>query len=666
MTHLGALALHLAFILAIYAVVTSLWGASRSRRNWIASGVQAAYAVFLCVTVAVIALLHALITKDFNVEYVSSYSSSTLPLQYTIAALWGGQKGSLLFWTFLLTLFSTLVHLQNRDKNRELMPYVTATLMVIALFFLGLLCFTTPPFERLSFTPQEGSDLNPLLQNYWMTIHPPALYLGYVSASVPFAFAMAALATGKLGDVWIRTTRRWALISWFFLSAGNILGGRWAYEVLGWGGYWAWDPVENAAIIPWFTATAYLHSVMIQEKKNMLKIWNMALVILTFSLTIFGTFLTRSGVISSVHSFTQSGLGPYFMTFLILELCVALGLLFYRLPELKSENELDSLFSREAAFLLNNWVFVGLAFATFWGTVFPVLSEWVRGVKITVGSPFFNKVNGPLGIVLLLLTGIGPIIAWRRASVKSLRRNFTAPVLIGALTGTLFFALGYRNYYAIVIFSLSGFVLGTIVMEFFRGTRARQAMLQESPPQALRRLVSKNPRRYGGYVVHLGIVLIFIGIAGSSFFKIEKQISLQPGESVEAGRYSLTYTGIHNREDEHISSQVAQVNVFLDDQLIDTMRPEKRLYKRQQQPTTEVALRPTLRDDLYLVLGAYDEASGFATFQIFVNPLQSWLWIGGILLVCGACITMMPTPAERHAFALARSQEDAAHETVTN
>ncbi|MGE0684752.1 MAG: heme lyase CcmF/NrfE family subunit, partial [Candidatus Binatia bacterium] len=309
MTHLGALALYLAFILSIYAIVTSLWGASRRHLNWIASGAQAAYGVFICVTIAVIALLHALVTKDFNVEYVSSYSSSTLPLQYTIAALWGGQKGSLLFWTFLLTFFSTLVHMQNRNKNRELMPYVTVTLMVISLFFLGLLCFITPPFERLSFTPQEGSDLNPLLQNYWMTLHPPSLYLGYVSASVPFAFAMAALVTGKLGDVWIRTTRRWALTSWFFLSVGNILGGRWAYEVLGWGGYWAWDPVENAAIMPWFTATAYLHSVMIQEKKNMLKVWNMALVILTFSLTIFGTFLTRSGVISSVHSFTQSGLG---------------------------------------------------------------------------------------------------------------------------------------------------------------------------------------------------------------------------------------------------------------------------------------------------------------------------------------------------------------------
>ena len=347
-------------------------------------------------------------------------------------------------------------------------------------------------------------------------------------------------------------------------------------------------------------------------------------------------------------------------------LIIALGLLFYRLPELKSENELDSLFSREAAFLLNNWVLVGLAFATFWGTVFPVISEWVRGVKITVGPPFFNKVNGPLGILLLLLTGIGPIIAWRRASLKSLRRNFTTPILSGVLMGAVFFALGYRNYYAIVILSLSGFVLGTIFAEFFRGTRARQAILHESPPQAFGQLVSKNPRRYGGYVVHIGVVLIFIGIAGSSFFKIEKQISLKPGESVTAGRYSLKYTGIENKEDNHISSQVALVDVFLGEQKIDTVRPERRFYKRQQQPTTEVAIRPTLRDDLYVVLGAYDEASGFATFQIFVNPLQSWLWIGGIILVVGACITMMPTPAERHALAADRNQAESTRETVTN
>ncbi len=664
MTHLGSLALYLAFLLSLYAIAASLWGAVRRHPGWRQSGVHAAYAVFGCVAMAVVALLHALLTRDFNVEYVSDYSSSTLPLQYTIAALWGRQKGSLLFWTFILTLFSSIVHLQNRTKNRELMPYVTATLMAIALFFLGLLCFMTPPFERLAFTPREGSDLNPLLQNYWMTLHPPSLYLGYVSAAVPFAFAMAALITGKLGDVWIRTTRRWALTSWFFLSVGNMLGGRWAYEVLGWGGYWAWDPVENAAIMPWFTATAYLHSIMIQEKKNMLKVWNMALVILTFSLTIFGTFLTRSGVISSVHSFTQSGLGPYFMGFLLLELCVALGLLFYRLPELKSDNELDSLLSREAAFLLNNWVLVGLAFATFWGTVFPVLSEWVRGVKITVGPPFFNKVNGPLGILLLFLTGVGPVIAWRRASMKSLRRNFTTPVVTGLLAGVLFFALGYRHYYAIVVLSLAGFVLATIFAEFIRGARTRQSIMHESAPRALGRLVSKNPRRYGGYVVHIGVVLIFIGIAGSSFFKIEKQISLHPGAAVEAGRYLLQYTGLQNSDNAHISSQIAVVDVFLNGRRIDTLRPEKRFYKRQQQPTTEVAIRPTLRDDLYVVLGGYDEASGLATFQIFVNPLQSWLWIGGVLLVLGTGITMMPGPAERHALALARAQAETASETT--
>ena len=664
MTHLGSLALYLAFLLACYAIITSLFGASRRHSGWIASGEHAAYAVFGCVTMAVIALVHALLIRDFNVEYVSSYSSSTLPIQYTIAALWGGQKGSLLFWTFILTSFSSIVLFQNQARNRELMPYVTATLMVITLFFLGLLCSLTPPFERLAFTPTEGSDLNPLLQNYWMTIHPPALYLGYVSASVPFAFAIAALATGKLGDVWIRTTRRWALTSWFFLSIGNILGGRWAYEVLGWGGYWAWDPVENAAIMPWFTATAYLHSVMIQEKKNMLKVWNMTLVILTFSLTIFGTFLTRSGVISSVHSFTQSGLGPYFMAFLIFEMCVAVALLLYRLPELKSENELDSMFSREAAFLLNNWVLVGLAFATFWGTVFPVLSEWVRGVKITVGPPFFNKVNAPLGVLLLFLSGVGPIIAWRKASIKSLRRNFAIPVSVGILAGVCFFALGYRNYYAIVVLSLAGFVLGTIFSEFARGTYARKVMLRESAPQALGRLVSKNPRRYGGYVVHIGVMLMFIGIAGSSFFKLEKQISLQQGESVEIGRYRVQYADIQNKEDAHIATQVASINVFLDGHSIDTMYPEKRFYKRQQQPATEVAIRPTLRDDLYIVLGGYDEASGLATLQIFVNPLQSWLWIGGIVLVLGTCVTMMPSPAERHASALARSEDALASDSV--
>ena len=665
MTHLGTLALYLASLLSAYAVITSLWGVRTRRTAWIASGTQAAHAVCGCVGVASIALLHALLTRDFNVEYVASYSSSTLPIQYTVAAFWGGQKGSLLFWALIHCLFSSVVLFQNRTKNQELMPYVTATLMIIALFFLGLLCFITPPFERLSFIPNEGSDLNPLLQNYWMTIHPPALYLGFISASVPFAFAMAALATGKLGDVWIRTTRRWALTSWFFLSLGNLLGGRWAYEVLGWGGYWAWDPVENAAIMPWFTATAYLHSVMIQEKKDMLKIWNMTLVILTFALTIFGTFLTRSGVISSVHSFTQSGLGPYFLTFLAFILIVSIGLLIYRVPDLKSANEFDSLLSRESAFLFNNLVLVGLAFATFWGTIFPILSEWVRGVKITVGPPFFNQVNGPLGVLLLFLTGIGPIIAWRRASWISLRRQFAIPLLVGLTMGVGFFVLGYRNYYAVVIFSLVGFVLAAILAEFSRGTRARQAMLHESPPQALSHLVGKNPRRYGGYIVHIGVVLIFFGVAGA-FFTIEKQITVSAEQSFDVGRYTLLYTGITESEDAHIAAQIATVQVVVDGQQIDTMYPEKRFYKKQNQPTTEVDIRPTLLEDLYLVLGSYDAPSGLATFQVFINPLVSWIWIGGFILILGTCVIMAPNPAERHAFALARASAEIRGEVVAD
>lgn len=666
MTHLGSLSLYLGLILAIYAVCASLWGVRQRREAWVVSATQAVYAVWGCVVIASIALIHALLSRDFNVEYVASYSSSTLPTHYTIAAFWGGQKGSLLFWTLVLSCFTALVHFQNREKNRQLMPYVTATLMTISLFFLGMLCFITPPFERLAFTPAEGSDLNPLLQNYWMTIHPPALYLGFISASIPFAFAIAALATGKLGDVWIRTTRRWALTSWFFLSMGNLLGGRWAYEVLGWGGYWAWDPVENAAIMPWFTATAYLHSVMIQEKKNMLKVWNMVLVILTFALTIFGTFLTRSGVISSVHSFTQSGLGPYFMAFLVVILIISFGLLLYRLPDLKSENELDSVLSRESAFLLNNLVLVGLAFATFWGTVFPILSEWVRGVKITVGPPFFNQVNGPLGVLLLLLTGIGPVIAWRRASLKSLRRNFTTPVLWGLGIGVMFFVFGYRNYYAVTVFSIGGFVLGTIFVEFYRGMRARQAMLNENSSQALGKLMGKNPRRYGGYVVHVGVVLIGIGIAGSSFFKIEEQITVEQGQTFEVGRYTLEYAGIEPYDDSHYSSQIAQVKVLVDGEQIDTVLPEKRFYKKQEQPTTEVSIRPTLLEDLYVVLGSYDPPSGLATFQVFVNPLLSWIWVGGIVLIIGTCIVMAPNPAERQVLALARPPEPLEGEPIAD
>ena len=642
MTDVGSMALAIAWVMALYSVVMALVGARTRKRDLIRSAEHAALAVWGLVVIAVAALLHALVTHDFNIAYVAEYSSSTLPLQYTVAALWGGQAGSLLFWSLILTSMSAVVHLQNADRNRELMPYVTATLMVISLFFLSMVNFVTPPFERLAFTPPEGRDLNPLLQNYWMTIHPPSLYIGFVGCSVPFAFAIAALASGRLDDVWIRTTRRWTLLAWFFLSLGNLFGAEWAYLVLGWGGYWAWDPVENAAFMPWLTCTAFLHSVMIQEKKNMLKIWNMVLIILTFLLTIFGTFLTRSGVISSVHSFTQSGLGPYFLSFLGLMAAIAFGLMLWRLPMLKSENELDSLLSRETAFLLNNLVLVGIAFATFWGTIFPVISEAVRGVKITVGPPFFNKVNAPLGLLLLFLTGVGPVIAWRRASARNLQRNFLVPFSTGILGGVALFIGGMRHYYALVAFSICFFVLGTIFMEFFRGVRARQAMMGEAPHLALARLIGKNRRRYGGYIIHTGIVMMFLAFTGTSAFKEERQITVNPGDSFELGGYSLRYEGVKSEDTPHIAYLLASVAVSQDGELVETLHPEKRFYKKPEQPTTEVAIRSTLGADLYLVLGGYDQETRMATIQAYVNPLVGFLWYGGLVLAFGTFVTIWP------------------------
>ena len=592
--------------------------------------------------VAAAALLHALVSHDFSLEYVASYSSSTLPLNYTITAFWGGQKGSLLFWLLILTSITSVVLIQNRRKNRDLMPYVTAVLMTVSVFFLFLLVFVTPPFQRLAVPATEGRDLNPLLQNYWMQIHPPSLYTGYVGMSVPFAFAIAALATGKLGDVWIRTTRRWTLFAWLFLSLGNLFGALWAYEVLGWGGYWAWDPVENAAFMPWLTGTAFLHSVMIQEKKNMLKVWNMVLIILTFSLTIFGTFLTRSGVISSVHSFTQSGLGPYFLGFLGIILSVSLALLFWRLPMLRSENELDSLLSRESAFLFNNLIFVGIAFAVFWGTMFPVISEAVRGVKITVGPPFFNRVNAPLGLFLLFLMGVGPVIAWRRATWRSLQRNFAVPVLVGLVGGAACFIGGIRNYWAIVSFSLIFFVTATIVAEFYRGMRARQAMVGETAGRALARLVAKNRRRYGGYIIHVAIVMIFLAITGTSAFKQEKQVTVNEGQTFDIGGYTLKYTGLEQHDTPHMSSLMAKMEVYDHGKKLETLKPEKRFYKKPQQPATEVAIRSTLGSDLYLVLGSYDEDTRMVTILAYLNPLISFLYWGGAVLVFGTLVVIWP------------------------
>jgi cytochrome c-type biogenesis protein CcmF len=653
MTLIGQLALALALVMALYSIGANLYGVRKRRGDVLTSARHALWAMTAMVALAACALWTGLLNSDFSLEYVASYSSTTLPTMYKITALWGGQQGSLLLWTLLLSGFTAIVAFQNRERNAEIAPYMLIVLAGVAVFFLGMLNLVTRPFDAMIPAPAQGTDLNPLLQNYWMAIHPPSLYTGYVSTSVPFAFACAALISGRLDDGWIRSTRRWALFSWFFLTLGNMFGARWAYEVLGWGGYWAWDPVENAAFMPWLVMTAYLHSVMVQERKDMLKVWNLALIGMAFALTLFGTFITRSGVISSVHSFTQSGLGPYFLSFLLIVVVGYTGLLLSRLRDLRSPAELESYLSREAAFLFNNLILVGIAFAVFWGTIFPVISEAVRGVKITVGPPFFNKVNGPLALALIFLMGVGPLIAWRRATRKNLMHSFAAPALIGVATGLVAFVGGIHQWYVLTGFSLAAFVLGTVAVEFERGVLARGRMVHESPPRALVNLVAKNNRRYGGYIVHIGVVFAFVAIIGSSFFKTEIKRSVREGQSFEVGPYRLVYLGLSSLDTPHLENVSARLTVMRNGRMLQVLEPAKLLYKRQQQPATKVAIRSTLASDLYVVLAGVDDQTGLVTFDVFLTPLVSWLWLGGLTMALGTVVTIWPNAREREAIAAA-------------
>ncbi|NIS62618.1 MAG: heme lyase CcmF/NrfE family subunit, partial [Proteobacteria bacterium] len=515
----------------------------------------------------------------------------------------------------------------------------TLVLMAITFFFLLLLVFVTSPFKRLPTVPPDGQGLNPLLQNPGMIFHPTTLFVGYVGFAVPYAFAMAALITGQLGEVWIKTTRRWTLISWFFLTVGNLFGAQWAYVELGWGGYWAWDPVENASFLPWLVATAYLHSVMIQEKRGMLKVWNIVLITLTFLLTIFGTFITRSGIISSVHTFGQSSLGWIFLVFLGIVILVSFNLLMNRLPSLKSRNELDSLLSRESSFLYNNLILVGIAFATFWGTIFPIISEAVRGVKITVGPPFFNKVNTPIGLALLALTGFCPLIAWRKASSESLRRNFFLPFLVTIAGGLVFYFSGVRQLYPFLSFTISLFVVSTIFLDFYRGGRARREMTGGSLFGALWALLTRNKRRYGGYIIHLGIVLVFIGITGNAY-KMEKQISANKGDSFKVKNYTIKFDSLSQYPTANKDVVVANLSVFNAGKTVALLAPEKNLHRGQDQPTTEVAIHSTLKEDLYVILAGHEGET--ATFKVLVNPLVVWIWIGGAVMGLGTILVLFP------------------------
>jgi cytochrome c-type biogenesis protein CcmF len=706
-----------------WTVVASLLGAASGGRALQRSAERGLGAAAALTATATACLVGAFLFDDFRVDYVYHYSSTSQALPYKIGALWGGQAGSLLLWVLILTLMGAIMVRTNRVKNRPLMPYATATVGLTVCFFLLLLTFIEPPFATSAARP-DGVGLNPQLKNYWMMIHPPVLYLGYVGFTIPFAFAIAALATGRTGELWFRTTRRWTVFAWFMLGTGILLGSYWAYIELGWGGYWAWDPVENASLMPWLAGTAFLHSVMMQEKKGMLKVWNMLLVILAFTLSIFGTFLTRSGIISSVHAFATSDIGPAFGLFLALVFFGSLTLLILRLDRLKSEARLESVLSRESTFLFNNLVLVGIAATVLLLTVFPMLSEAVTGRKVTMGPPIFNLINVPWALVLLLLIGVGPLIAWRKASAANLRRNFVLPVLCGLWFLLLLLLLDLREYlaalggmgralaaldvpgfldqqktfYPALTYGLGAFVLAATLLEFQRGARVRMRGQGESLLVALGQLVWRNKRRYCGYIVHVGVVLVFFGIAGSSAYQKETVRELLPGQFLEIDDYLMRYDGYRlEAEDDHLGT-VTALSVFdRRGRPLGTLSAEQRYhpnllvgelrsgflaakaldgdaeqravaalyemiprleqaYRREvKTPSTEVGILSStslaagsrLGEDFYVIPLWVDPQSGRANFRVFINPMVNFIWLGGLIFVLGSVVSILPDARER-------------------
>jgi len=657
MAQFGQFALAIAFIVAIYAIVASVIGIRSRNDKLIASGRNAAICNCIAISTAIFSLGYLFLTDDFSVAYVAAHSSIDLPLHFKISSVWGGQEGSLLFWSWILTVYSALVIFQNRDKHRSMMPYVTSVLTATSLFFTAMHLFVVNPFKigaiqmpggALSlFRPSDGVGLNPLLQDTLMVIHPPMLYTGMVGLAVPYAFAIAALITRQLGDTWIRTTRRWTMAAWAILGIGILLGGKWAYRELGWGGYWAWDPVENASLMPWLIGTAFLHSVMVQEKKGMLKVWNVVLIVAAYTMSIFGTTLTRSGLVDSVHAFAKSDIGGYFMAFIIVTVSGALYLILDRLPYLKPDKQMGSVVSRESSFMFNNLVLLVSCFAILWGTMFPVLSEWYNGNKITVGAPFFNRVNVPIAIFLLFLTGVGPLLAWRKASTNSLKRNFLIPALIALASGVPLYLLGVNHFYAWLSLVMSIFVGLTIVREFYKGAQARAYGTGERFHEAIVNLTLRNTRRYGGYIIHFGFVLLFVGWSGQAFSEKVRLPDSRIGDKFQIHQYDMRVENMAVREGANYLAQFATVSLYEYGKKIAVMSPEWRKYGgRDQQGTTEVAILSTLKSDIYLVFqGSTDGVRG--DFTIYYNPLVMWVWIGGTVLGIGTVIAMLPNRQTR-------------------
>lgn len=692
---LGNAVLGLVLVAASYTFAMAV-GAGRGRPQLLPAARLGTYATVAFTFFAVVLLAYAFQTHDFRIRYVARYSDRSMSVGYLFASLWGGQDGSLLFWTFLLAGYTAAVTRWLRGRYVVLQPWILATLMSIFLFFVVLMLFSSNPFETYRIgAPTEGEGLNPLLQNYWMAIHPPALYMGFVGWSVPWAFLMAALITGRLDDEWIKAARPWAMIAWTFLSLGLLLGCVWSYEELGWGGYWAWDPVENASFMPWLVATAYLHSAVVQERYGMLKMWNVFLLQLTYFMTIFGTTLTRSGLISSVHSFAKSDIGIYFFSYLAILAVVMIGSTFWRARKLKSDDRMESALSREFFFLMNNWVLLGMMFFVLGATTWPLLSEWLYEEEATVGPGFYNRWMVPLGVGLLFLTGVGPLIAWRKATGKNLARAFIVPTSAAVVMGAVHLALGgsidmpaiidaemlesqveatgragrtYRFVLAIMnglreaaplmVSMMTVFVIVSIGQEFWRGASVRMRSKDEDPLTALGTLVSRAKRRYGGYIVHVGVALMYFGFAGAAYDEPAEQ-TVYPGEVIEVAGQRLRY------DQPQMTNDPTKRAVFAHMTLLDasgapvgTISPAKFIYRSHpEMPTTEVAIRSSPVQDVYVILSTVDPETRRATLRVIIRPLVMWIWIGGIILLLGSIVALWPNVKELNALEERRSRK---------
>ena len=663
MPALGTFTLLAVFVVASYALAASVVGGRRRSHALIESGIGAFYMTAALMAVASGIIIHAFVTNNYAVKYVQHYSDAAQPLVYKITSYWGGLDGSIMFWVLLLSVFGTIAVATNRERHRELIPWVVAIISATEMFFIFIMVVHNNPFDTfVAAAPVDGKGLNPLLQNFYMAIHPPSLYTGFVAMTIPYAFGMAALITGHLDDAWLRAVRRWTMIGWLFLTFGLTLGMLWAYEELGWGGFWGWDPVENAGLLPWFTATAFLHSVLVQERRGMLRVWNVTLVITTFFLTIFGTFMTRSGVVQSVHAFGEDRwLAGLFSGFMVLIVTFSFGWVIYRLPLLKSRHELDSWASREAAFLVNNWILLFSAFFILFATMFPTLSEAVRGQRLTVGPPFFNMWMRPIGLALLVLTGIAPLLAWKKSTLTNLVHQFTWPVAAMMVTAAAVAALGIRVWSSGICFALCAFVGTTILQEFIRGAQVRRGASGSDIFTALVGLVARQQRRYGGYIVHVGIVLMFLGFAGQGY-KLEENMKLNPGDKGTVGRFTVRHDSISVTSDDQKQMITGHVTVFQGDKMIAEMTPARWFFaKHEDQPTTEVAIRRAAGEDVYIVLAAYEVGTQNATYAVTINPLVNWIWLGFGVLAIGTGIALLP----ERAFALAGARVPDAAVTTT-